>query len=55
MPGIDIQNDIVNGSSARFIISDYAIPNVAHEVVSGDGFSLKFKHAEDAANGRKGD
>lgn len=49
MPGIDIQRDIVNSSHARFIIPDHAIPSVAPEVVSGDGFLLKFENAEGAA------
>lgn len=42
MPGIDIQMDIVNTSSARFVIPKKAIPRVAPEIVSGKGFELKF-------------
>jgi len=45
MPGIDIQKDIVNANSARFIIPKHTIPNVAPEVVSGKGFELKFENA----------
>jgi propionate CoA-transferase len=42
MPGIDAQMDIVNASSARFVIPKNAIPGVAPEIVSGKGFDLKF-------------
>jgi propionate CoA-transferase len=45
MPGIDIQKDIINANSARFIIPKHTIPNVAPEIVSGKGFELKFEHA----------
>jgi propionate CoA-transferase len=44
MPGIDIQKDIVDAGGARFIIPDHAVPSVAPEVVSGNGFQLKFEH-----------
>ena len=43
MPGIDIQKDIVSAGGARFIIPRHAVPNVAPEVVSGEGFQLKFE------------
>ncbi len=45
MPGIDIQKDIVNAGGARFIIPDHIVPNVAPEIVSGKGFSLKFENS----------
>ena len=44
MPGIDIQKDIVNAVGARFIIPDHSVPGVASEIISGQGFSLKFEH-----------
>ncbi len=42
MPGIDIQRDILNAGSARFIIPKRAVPNVAPEVVNGKGFTLQW-------------
>jgi propionate CoA-transferase len=42
MPGIDIQKDIISAGSTRFIIPKHAVPNVAPEVVSGKGFSLRW-------------
>jgi propionate CoA-transferase len=45
MPGIDIEKDIVNSGGARFIIPEHAVPNVAPEIVSGNGFELKFEQA----------
>lgn len=43
MPGIDIQNDILNTSSANLIIPEHAVPFVAPEIVSGKGFELNFE------------
>jgi propionate CoA-transferase len=42
MPGIDIQKDIISAGSARFVIPNHAVPNVAPEVVSGKGFILQW-------------
>jgi propionate CoA-transferase len=42
MPGIDVQKDILNCSSARFIIPEHALPRIPPEVVSGKGFTLKW-------------
>lgn len=42
MPGIDIQKDILTTSSAKLIIPKHAVPYVAPEIVSGQGFELKF-------------
>ncbi|HNY50674.1 MAG TPA: CoA-transferase [Smithella sp.] len=44
MPGIDFEKDIRRTSSARFVIPEHAIPEVAPEIVSGKGFSLRFEH-----------
>jgi propionate CoA-transferase len=44
MPGIDIEKDIVKNSSARFIIPEHPVPEVAPEIVSGKDFSLRFEH-----------
>lgn len=43
MPGIDIEKDILQTSSARLIIPKQSIPEVAPEIISGKGFDLKFK------------
>ena len=43
MPGIDIEKDILQTSSARLIIPEQSIPEVAPEIISGKGFDLKFK------------
>ena len=43
MPGIDIKKDILKTSSARFVIPKRSVPNVAPEIVSGNGFELKFE------------
>jgi len=43
MPGIDINKDILQTSSARLVIPEKSIPEVAPEIVSGKGFELKFK------------
>ena len=45
MPGIDIEQDIVNAGGTRFIIPAHAVPNVAPKIVSGKGFELEFEHA----------
>ena len=44
MPGIDIQKDIISAGGARFVIPRHAVPNVAPEIVSGEGFQLKFEN-----------
>ena len=46
MPGIDIRKDIISISAggARFVIPRHAVPNVAPEIVSGEGFQLKFEN-----------
>ncbi|HNQ65203.1 MAG TPA: CoA-transferase [Smithella sp.] len=42
MPGINIEKDILQNSTARFIIPGSPIPEVAPEIVSGKRFELKF-------------
>lgn len=48
MPGIDIEKDIINFSKAK-IIAKKDVPLVSNDLVTGEGFSLKFEHTEDAA------
>jgi propionate CoA-transferase len=43
MPGIDIERDILKNSTALIVIPRHEIPEVAPEIVSGKGFSLKFQ------------
>lgn len=42
MPGIDIRKDIIDAGGARFIIPDRSVPEVAPEIVTGEGFRLSF-------------
>jgi len=48
MPGVDIEKDIINFSGAK-ISTKKNVPQVGDNLVTGNGFLLKFEHAEDAA------
>ncbi|MBN1365796.1 MAG: hypothetical protein JW976_13385 [Syntrophaceae bacterium] len=48
MPGVDIEKDIINFSKAKIIVKK-DVPLVSNDLVTGEGFSLKFEHAQEAA------
>lgn len=43
MPGIDIEKDILKNSRAQLVIPKNPLPQVAMEIVNGEGFELKFE------------
>ena len=50
MPGVDIEKDIINVSTARINVpAGGKVPQVGNDLVTGAGFFLKFEHTEDAA------
>lgn len=46
MPGVDIETDIINFSKAR-ISAKKNVPQVSDDIVTGNGYMLKFEHTED--------
>ncbi|MCX5849316.1 MAG: hypothetical protein NTW65_07685 [Deltaproteobacteria bacterium] len=48
MPGVDIKKDIINASGAK-ISAKENVPLVSNDLVTGEGFLLKFERIKDAA------
>jgi propionate CoA-transferase len=50
MPGVDIEKDIIKVSTAKINLpAGGKVPLVSNDLVSGEGFFLKFEHAGNAA------